>query len=118
MRKIALVAALMLSFSGSAMLVHAQTTTAPQTAVPSDGSTQPAPAMTPPAAGSGRFAAIQQACAGDFQTLCPGMQPGDGKLGQCIRANRDKLSSGCSSAMAAMRGARRMGPQQPQPQPQ
>jgi len=72
--------------------------------------TQTAPSDTRPARGA-RFAALQQSCDADFKAYCPGMTPGDGKLGPCIRANVAKLSPTCRSALQAMRGARAGAPQ-------
>ncbi len=84
----------------------------------------PAPVVQPgdqsPAhhGGGRRLAGLQAACGADFASLCPGMQPGDGKLGACLRANRAKLSSGCSEALEALRaqrGERQQRPLQPAP---
>lgn len=106
MKQAMLIAALALSFSDGAVL--AQTN---DSAPPPPQSDAPAAAdnQTPSVSngrGGARFAAIQQACAGDMQSLCPGMRPGDGKLGACIRENRAKLSRPCGDALAAMRAAR------------
>jgi hypothetical protein len=98
-----LILTMMLAASTGAFVVNA--------AVPAQNETQPAisaptapPEPTRP--GAGRFAGLQKACASDFQTLCPGMTPGDGKLGPCIRENIAKLSPQCSGALQAMRGQR------------
>jgi|GEM_PF-5750669 len=101
MKSIVLFATIALSFTGGAVL--AQTATTPPPAADAQNGTA-APAS--PATGGGRFAGLQQVCAADFQTLCPGMTPGDGKLGPCIRANRAKLSKGCSDALGALRASR------------
>jgi hypothetical protein len=56
--------------------------------------------------------AIPEACQGDAASLCAGMAPGDGKFGKCMKANRDKVSEGCKSAVKAareQRGARHAG---------
>src|SRR5215831_9276231 len=46
---------------------------------------------------------IPEACQSDAATLCPGMAPGDGKFGKCMKEHRDKVSEGCK---AAAKGAR------------
>ena len=49
----------------------------------------------PPAGGGGRMAA----CRDDAQKLCPDKHGPDRRA--CMQANKDKLSDGCKSAMAA-----------------
>lgn len=71
------------------------------------------PAPAPPASQRGT---VMQACRADFQSLCAGMVPGDGKFGPCIRANRDKVSPSCQAALQTLRGTQRPG-LTPQPQP-
>jgi hypothetical protein len=80
---------------------------------------QPNPTLGAPArpALAGNRGSMMQACQADFQTLCPGMTPGDGKLGPCIRANRAKLTPVCASAMQSRMGAGRMMPPAPPPTP-
>ncbi len=63
-----------------------------------------APATALPATNQ---AGLAQVCRADVEALCAGMQPGDGKLGKCMRANRSKLSSGCIDALKARRGQRK-----------
>ena len=46
----------------------------------------------------------QQACAGDIQTFCAGVQQGDGRIARCLRANQQKLSPSCQSGMRAIAG--------------
>jgi hypothetical protein len=58
------------------------------------------------AAPSGRGAAVRAACKADIETLCKGVEAGGGKIRRCLRDNRDKLSEGCKSAIAAARAAR------------
>ena len=43
--------------------------------------------------------AIFQACKSDIETLCAGIQPGGGRIGECLKANKEKLSAGCKAAM-------------------
>ena len=45
--------------------------------------------------------AVREACKADVASLCSGLQPGGGRIGGCLKANREKLSDGCKSAIAA-----------------
>jgi len=38
----------------------------------------------------------------NIQTLCPGVQPGGGRIVQCLRAHRDELSERCQAAVGRM----------------
>ena len=51
--------------------------------------------------------AAREACKVDVASLCSGVQPGGGRIRECLKANRDKLSDGCKSAIAAAMQARR-----------
>lgn len=51
---------------------------------------------------------MREACAADIATHCAGVQPGQQTM-QCVQKNRDKMSDGCKSAMAAMRQGGGMG---------
>jgi hypothetical protein len=42
----------------------------------------------------------QQACAADISAYCAGVQQGEGRIAQCLRANQQKVSPGCEQAMA------------------
>ena len=35
------------------------------------------------------------ACRDEIKTICAGVQPGEGRLKQCMEANRDKFSPDC-----------------------
>lgn len=103
-----LIPAMALVVLGGALVARAtvaQATVIGQNEVQANSS---APATPPaaPLAGGGRFAGLQKACAADFQTLCPGLTPGDGKLGPCIRQNIGKLSPQCSGALQSLRAQR------------
>ena len=53
-----------------------------------------------------RAAKVREACSQDVKQLCPGVQPGDGRIRQCLRANADKVSDGCKQAFQAARAAK------------
>jgi hypothetical protein len=38
---------------------------------------------------------VEEACAEDFEELCGGITPGEGRLAACIHANADQLSRRC-----------------------
>ncbi len=48
--------------------------------------------------------AIRDACAKDIATLCPGVQPGGGRIAACFKENLSKLSEGCRTALKAGAG--------------
>jgi hypothetical protein len=48
-------------------------------------------------------AKIPEACRSDAASLCPGMEPGDGKFGKCMKSQRDKVSEGCKAAAKSAR---------------
>jgi hypothetical protein len=41
------------------------------------------------------------ACKGDFQKLCPGVKPGDGRPFACLAEQKEKLSPACAKVIAA-----------------
>jgi hypothetical protein len=63
------------------------------------------------AAAGGAFAAegpnLREACKADVASLCQGVQPGGGRIKECLKANKDKLSDGCKTAIAAAIRARK-----------
>lgn len=101
------------ALSGGALAQNVMSPTAPPSA-PSGQMPNATPSPTPaPAPRFPNRGAMMQACQADFVTLCPGMTPGDGKLGPCIRANRAKLSATCQTAMRNSLGARQPQPASP-----
>jgi Cysteine rich repeat len=50
-------------------------------------------------------ARLAAACGKDVQTLCPGVLPGGGRIGQCLKAHASQVSPGCKSAIAAAMAA-------------
>jgi hypothetical protein len=49
---------------------------------------------------------VRAACAADFKKLCSDVQPGGGRIRQCIAAHKDELSQGCRDALAQARAHR------------
>ena len=57
---------------------------------------------------------LREACAADVKKLCPGVEPGGGRIAQCIQSKVDQLSDGCKKAIADME-MQDEPPQQPAP---
>ena len=43
---------------------------------------------------------IRAACSADVKNLCDGLQPGGGRILQCMRTHKTELSPDCQSALA------------------
>ena len=43
--------------------------------------------------------AALETCRPDIERLCPGVQPGDGRIMACMREHRTEISQACRSAM-------------------
>src|SRR5580700_1352626 len=50
------------------------------------------------AGGQPSLSAIRDACAGDAQKLCAGVQPGGGRVVACLKEHKDALSDRCKQA--------------------
>ncbi len=59
-------------------------------------------AFAQPADGGGG-GAVRQACQPEIEKLCAGIQPGGGRIMQCIRQHRAEVSDTCRSAMRSAR---------------
>jgi len=62
--------------------------------------------------------AVRQACHADVQKFCQGIRPGQGRIRACLRSNKDRVSDGCKSAVAALIQTRKdaRNPSTPVPQ--
>jgi len=47
----------------------------------------------------GEGAEVLAACKADMQKLCPAVQPGEGRVMQCLRQNRASVSGPCKTAL-------------------
>lgn len=45
--------------------------------------------------------ALRKACGGDLQKYCAGIQPGGGRVAQCLQSHAGELSPDCKSAYDA-----------------
>ena len=61
------------------------------------------PAATPAFAAE---ADLRQACRDDVKQLCAGVQPGGGRIKQCLKDNAAKVSDGCKQAIQAARASK------------
>ena len=52
---------------------------------------------------------VRGACMSDVKTLCGSVQPGGGRIRECMREHREQLSSGCKVALADRMLQRREG---------
>ena len=48
-----------------------------------------------------------KACKSDREKFCPGLKPGDGKLGACMKEHAAELSPECAAAVEAGKQARK-----------
>jgi hypothetical protein len=60
---------------------------------------------TSAAAGQGA-SALRSACAADIEKLCPGIQPGGGRIVQCLKQHKTEVSDACKEAIAKARQAK------------
>ncbi|MDX9722471.1 MAG: cysteine rich repeat-containing protein [Myxococcota bacterium] len=50
-------------------------------------------------AGKGKKAALQESCSADIQSLCKQVEPGEGRIRDCLRENSASLSASCKEAI-------------------
>lgn len=48
----------------------------------------------------GHGGGLRAACQADLQALCKDVQPGGGRIRQCLKAHKDAISAPCKTAMA------------------
>ncbi len=60
--------------------------------------TAPAPAPPPDDEAAAR-ARLREACHDDVARLCSGVEPGGGRIRECLRAHQAQLSDGCKLAI-------------------
>ena len=67
--------------------------------------------VTFPALALAEPGAVRGACLNDIKTLCAGVQPGGGRIRDCIKQHRGELSQGCKTALMERIMARRQSRQ-------
>ncbi|MFG1410027.1 cysteine rich repeat-containing protein [Xanthobacter sp. VTT E-85241] len=65
-----------------------------------------APPVLAQDAASAAAKSAQQACRADVEKLCAGIQPGGGRIVQCLQKQADQVSEGCRAALAAAQAKR------------
>jgi len=53
--------------------------------------------------------AVAEACKGDVEKLCPGVQPGEGRIGACLKEHKKDVSRECKSEIMKQRKAHKAG---------
>lgn len=53
--------------------------------------------------------AVAEACKADVDKLCNGVQPGEGRIGACLKEHKKEVSKGCKQAIMKERKARKAG---------
>ncbi len=48
-------------------------------------------------------AAAMKYCKADYERLCPGVQPGGGRIIACLKEHKEEVSIGCGKALQAMK---------------
>lgn len=79
----------------SAMLLSICIAIGTQSVLADDTPAPPAP-VSPSRQG---MSELRSACAADAQKLCPGVQPGGGRILQCLKEHKDEVSEGCKQAV-------------------
>jgi hypothetical protein len=82
----------------------------PSSTPPASGppSSTPPSSQAPPAQGPSQQAVAdaRAACDTDIQKLCPGVQPGGGRIFACLKQHKDQVSDVCKQAVIkATRGS-------------
>lgn len=42
-------------------------------------------------------------CKSDIERLCPGVQPGGGRILQCLKSHKEEMSVGCAQGLAKLK---------------
>ncbi|MEK4034852.1 cysteine rich repeat-containing protein [Methylocystis sp. IM3] len=50
--------------------------------------------------------AVLAYCKSDIERLCAGIQPGGGRLLQCLKGHKEEMSVGCAQGLAKMKKGR------------
>lgn len=48
-------------------------------------------------------AALEKYCRADIQRLCPGEEPGGGRIKECLKKHKEEMSVGCAKALQELK---------------
>ncbi len=48
-------------------------------------------------------AALEKYCKADVERLCPGVEPGGGKIKECLMKHKEEMSVGCAKALQELK---------------
>ena len=57
------------------------------------------PAVAQPPTKEQELQMLRAHCGPDIQRLCPGVEPGGGRIKQCLMQQKDQVSVGCAKAL-------------------
>ncbi len=57
----------------------------------------------PPSATDKEMTALHEYCKADIDRLCPKVEPGGGRLKECLMKHKDKLEVGCAQALQKLK---------------
>lgn len=58
-------------------------------------------------AGQAQQAELAKYCKADIQRLCQGVQPGAGRILNCLKAHKQEMTVGCAQALQKMQATRK-----------
>ena len=47
--------------------------------------------------------ALRMYCKADIERLCPNVEPGGGRIKECLMANQDQMTVGCAKALKKLK---------------
>lgn len=63
-------------------------------------------ALTPAAYAQNAGQNAENKCAGDIARLCPNVQPGEGRVAECLKAQKSQVSFRCKRALMKAKEAK------------
>jgi hypothetical protein len=59
--------------------------------------------FAPAKAQAGEMEDLRTYCKSDIERLCPGVEPGGGRLVKCLKANEKEMTVGCAMALKKLK---------------
>jgi hypothetical protein len=53
------------------------------------------------------FEALRTYCKADIERLCPNVEPGGGRIKECLMAQKDQMTVGCAQALQKLQGMKK-----------